>query len=201
MNEFGFVADNEINDNFGFVADVEEVKTQPTKQLAQQKQEEIIEQPTPMLTGGVEQKVIQNWDSKGRVYYTDEQGNRIKSNVPLSRKIGNKIKATATNVGDWLTTDVGEKAKQRHKAVAMLVSAPLGIGRGIAGMTLSGGLGSGVYSGVEQTIEGEFKPKQLLTDIAIGAGLGGGLGLAGKYVAKPIIDKIFVVDVIVLCLY
>ena len=190
MNEFGFVADNEINDNFGFVADVEEVKTQPTKQLAQQKQEEIIEQPTPMLTGGVEQKVIQNWDSKGRVYYTDEQGNRIKSNVPLSRKIGNKIKATATNVGDWLTTDVGEKAKQRHKAVAMLVSAPLGIGRGIAGMTLSGGLGSGVYSGVEQTIEGEFKPKQLLTDIAIGAGLGGGLGLAGKYVAKPIIDKI-----------
>lgn len=165
---------------------------QPVQQkpVVQQKQEEVIEQPTPMLTGGIEQKVIQNWDSKGRVYYTDEQGNRIKSNVPLSRKIGNKIKATATNIGDWLTTDVGENAKQRRKAVAMLVSAPLGIGRGIAGMALSGGLGSGVYSGAEQAIEGEFKPKQLLTDIAIGAGLGGGLGLAGKYVAKPIIDKI-----------
>lgn len=36
MNEFGFVADNEINDNFGFVADVEEVKTQPVKQPTQQ---------------------------------------------------------------------------------------------------------------------------------------------------------------------
>ena len=184
MNEFGFVADNEINDNFGFVADVEEVKTQPVAQP-------IIKQPTPMLTGGVEQKVIQNWDSKGRVYYTDEQGNRIKSNVPLSRKIGNKIKATATNVGDWLTTDVGENAKQRRKAVAMLVTAPLGIGRGIAGMALSGGLGGGTYSGAEQLIDtGKISPMQTLKDTAIGAGLGGALGLGGKYVAKPIIDRV-----------
>ena len=36
MNEFGFVADNEINDNFGFVADDEEVKTQSIKQPVQQ---------------------------------------------------------------------------------------------------------------------------------------------------------------------
>ena len=178
MNEFGFVADNEINDNFGFVADDEEVSTQP------------VEQATPVLTGGIEQKVIPNWDKKGRIYYTDEQGNRIKSNVPLSRKIGNQLRATGYNVKDWLTTDVGEKAKERRKAVAMLVSAPLGIGRGITGMALSGGLGSGVYSGAEQAIEGEFKPKQLLADIGIGAGLGGALGLGGKYIAKPIIDKI-----------
>lgn len=158
--------------------EVEEISTQP------------VEQATPVLTGGIEQKVIPNWDKKGRIYYTDEQGNRIKSNVPLSRKIGNKLRATGYNIKDWLTTDVGEKAKERKKAVAMLVSAPLGIGRGIAGMALSGGLGSGVYSGSEQAIEGEFKPKQLLADIGIGAGLGGALGLGGKYVAKPIIDKI-----------
>lgn len=163
------------NDIWG---EVEEVSTQP------------VEQATPVLTGGIEQKVIPNWDKKGRIYYTDEQGNRIKSNVPLSRKIGNQLRATGYNIKDWLTTDVGEKAKERRKAVAMLVSAPLGIGRGITGMALSGGLGSGVYSGSEQAIEGEFKPKQLLADIGIGAGLGGVLGLGGKYVAKPIIDKI-----------
>ena len=163
------------NDIWG---EVEEVSTQP------------IEQTTPVLTGGIEQKVIPNWDKKGRIYYTDEQGNRIKSNVPLSRKIGNQLRATGYNVKDWLTTDVGEKAKERRKAVAMLVSAPLGIGRGITGMALSGGLGSGVYSGSEQAIEGEFKPKQLLADIGIGAGLGGALGLGGKYIAKPIINKI-----------
>lgn len=163
------------NDIWG---EVEEVSTQP------------VEQATPVLTGGIEQKVIPNWDKKGRIYYTDEQGNRIKSNVPLSRKIGNKLRATGYNVKDWLTTDVGEKAKERRKAVAMLVSAPLGIGRGITGMALSGGLGSGVYSGSEQAIEGKFKPKQLLADIGIGAGLGGALGLGGKYIAKPIIDKI-----------
>lgn len=158
--------------------EVEEVSTQP------------VEQATPVLTGGVEQKVIPNWDKKGRIYYTDEQGNRIKSNVPLSRKIGNKLRATGYNIKDWLTTDVGEKAKERRKAVAMLVSAPLGIGRGITGMALSGGLGSGVYSGSEQAIEGEFKPKQLLADIGIGAGLGGALGLGGKYIAKPIAKNI-----------
>ena len=163
------------NDIWG---EVEEVSTQP------------VEQATPVLTGGIEQKVIPNWDKKGRIYYTDEQGNRIKSNVPLSRKIGNQLRATGYNIKDWLTTDVGEKAKERKKAVAMLVSAPLGIGRGIAGMALSGGLGSGVYSGSEQAIEGEFKPKQLLADIGIGAGLGGVLGLGGRYIAKPIINKI-----------
>lgn len=163
------------NDIWG---EVEEVSTQP------------VEQATPVLTGGVEQKVIPNWDKKGRIYYTDEQGNRIKSNVPLSRKIGNQLRATGYNIKDWLTTDVGEKAKERRKAVAMLVSAPLGIGRGITGMALSGGLGSGIYSGSEQAIDGEFKPKQLLADIGIGAGLGGALGLGGKYIAKPIIDKI-----------
>ena len=158
--------------------EIEEVSTQP------------VEQTKPVLTGGVEQKVIPNWDKKGRIYYTDEQGNRIKSNVPLIRKIGNQLRATGYNIKDWLTTDVGEKAKERRKAVAMLVSAPFGIGRGIAGMALSGGLGSGIYSGSEQAIEGEFKPKQLLADIGIGAGLGGALGLGGKYIAKPIIDKI-----------
>lgn len=179
MNEFGFVADNEINDNFGFVADDEEVSTQP------------VEQATPVLTGGVEQKVIPNWDKKGRIYYTDEQGNRIKSNIPLSRKIGNQLRATGYNIKDWLTTDVGEKAKERRKAVAMLVSSPLGIGRGITGMALSGGLGSGVYSGSEQLIDtGKISPMQTLKDTAIGAGLGGALGLGGKYIAKPIIDKI-----------
>lgn len=164
------------NDIWG---EVEEVSTQP------------VEQATPVLTGGIEQKVIPNWDKKGRIYYTDEQGNRIKSNVPLSRKIGNKLRATGYNVKDWLTTDVGEKAKERRKAVAMLVTAPLGIGRGIAGMALSGGLGGGIYSGTEQLIDtGKISPMQTLKDTAIGAGLGGALGLGGKYIAKPIINKI-----------
>lgn len=163
------------NDIWG---EVEEVSTQP------------VEQATPVLTGGVEQKVVSNWDKKGRVYYTDEQGNRIKSNVPLSRKIGNQLRATGYNIKDWLTTDVGEKAKERRKAVAMLVSSPLGIGRGITGMALSGGLGSGVYSGAEQAIEGKFNPKQLATDIGLGAATGGLLGLGGKYVVSPLVKNI-----------
>lgn len=143
-----------------------------------------------ILTGGVEQKVIPNWDKKGRIYYTDEQGNKIKSNVPLSRKLANKIKTTTTNIGDWLTTDVGEKAKERRKAVALLATAPIGAGAGIGGMALSGALGGGLYSGAEQAIEGKFNPKQLATDIGLGAATGGLLGLGGKYVISPIVKNI-----------
>lgn len=164
------------NDIWG---EVEEVSMQPVKQTK------------PVLTGGIEQKVIPNWDKKGRIYYTDEQGNRIKSNVPLIHKIGNQLKASGYNIKDWLTTDVGEKAKERRKTVAMLVTAPLGIGRGIAGMALSGGLGGGIYSGTEQLIDtGEISPMQTLKDTAIGAGLGGALGLGGKYAIQPIAKNI-----------
>ncbi|MGN1153584.1 MAG: hypothetical protein ACI4S3_06110 [Candidatus Gastranaerophilaceae bacterium] len=148
------------------------------------------EQTQQVLTGGIEQRVIPNWDKKGRIYYTDEQGNRIKSNVPLSRKLANKVKATTTNIGDWLTTDVGEKAKERRKAVALLTTAPIGMGAGIGGMALTGALGGGLYSGAEQAIEGKFNPKQLATDIALGSVTGGLLGLGGKYIVSPIVKNI-----------
>lgn len=163
------------NDIWG---EVEEVSTQP------------VEQTTPVLTGGIEQKVIPNWDKKGRIYYTDEQGNRIKSNVPLSRKIGNQLRATGYNVKDWLTTDVGEKAKERRKAVAMgvITAADLALnqGRGLIGNTIGGGVGSGLYSLADQAIEGKFNPKQL----AIDTGLGAGLGLGGKLLIDKAIQPI-----------
>ena len=164
------------NDIWG---EVEEVSTQP------------IEQATPVLTGGIEQKVIPNWDKKGRIYYTDEQGNIIKSNVPLSRKIGNKLRATGYNIKDWLTTDVGEKAKERRKAVAMGVitatDLALNQGRGLIGNAVGGGIGSGLYSLADQAIEGKFNPKQL----AIDTGLGAGLGAGGKLLIDKAIQPIF----------
>ena len=142
------------------------------------------------MTGGIEQKVIPNWDKKGRIYYTDEQGNRIKSNVPLSRKIGNKLRATGYNIKDWLTTDVGEKAKERRKAVAMgvITAADLVLnqGRGLIGNAVGGGVGSGLYSLADQAIEGKFNPKQL----AIDTGLGAGLGLGGKLLIDKAIQPI-----------
>ena len=159
--------------------EVEEVSTQP------------VEQATPVLTGSIEQNVIPNWDKKGRIYYTDEQGNRIKSNVPLSRKIGNQLRATGYNIKDWLTTDVGEKAKERRKAVAMgvitLADLALNQGRGLIGNAVGGGVGSGLYSLADQAIEGKFNPKQL----AIDTGLGAGLGAGGKLLIDKAIQPIF----------
>ena len=159
--------------------EVEKVSTQP------------VEQATPVLTGRIEQKVIPNWDKKGRIYYTDEQGNRIKSNVPLSRKIGNQLRATATNLSSFLTDTYGQNYKDRQKTIAMLTTAPIGLGGGIGGMALSGALGGGLYSGTEQLIDnGKISPMQTLKDTAIGAGLGGALGLGGKYVIQPIAKNI-----------
>lgn len=181
-------------------ANVEEVKTQPLKQPVQQKpvvqpiQQEIIEQPTPMLTGGVEQKVIQNWDSKGRVYYTDEQGNRIKSNVPLSRKIGNQLRATATNLSSFLNDTYGQNYKDRQKAVAMgiITAADLALnqGRGLLSHAVGGGVGSGLYSLADQAIEGKFNPKQLAIDTGSGAAFGIGGKLSIDKAIQPIAKNI-----------
>ena len=147
-----------------------------------------------VIQGGVEQKVIPNWDKKGRIYYTDEQGNRIKSNVPLSRKIGNQLRATGYNIKDWLTTDVGEKAKERRKAVAMgvITAADLALnqGRGLIGNTVGGGVGSGLYSLADQAIEGKFNPKQLAIDTGLGAGLGAGGKLLIDKAIQPIAKNI-----------
>ena len=147
-----------------------------------------------VIQGGIEQKVIPNWDKKGRIYYTDEQGNRIKSNVPLSRKIGNKLRATGYNIKDWLTTDVGEKAKERRKAVAMgvITAADLALnqGRGLIGNAVGGGVGSGLYSLADQAIEGKFNPKQLAIDTGLGAGLGAGGKLLIDKAIQPIAKNI-----------
>lgn len=147
-----------------------------------------------VIQGGVEQKVIPNWDKKGRIYYTDEQGNKIKSNVPLSRKIGNQLRATGYNIKDWLTTDVGEKAKERRKAVAMgvITAADLVLnqGRGLIGNAVGGGVGSGLYSLADQAIEGEFNPKQLAIDTGLGAGLGAGGKLLIDRAIQPIAKNI-----------
>ena len=147
-----------------------------------------------VIQGGVEQKVIPNWDKKGRIYYTDEQGNRIKSNVPLSRKIGNQLRATGYNIKDWLTTDVGEKAKERRKAVAMgvitLADLALNQGRGLIGNAVGGGVGSGLYSLADQAIEGKFNPKQLAIDTGLGAGLGAGGKLLIDKAIQPIAKNI-----------
>ena len=147
-----------------------------------------------VIQGGVEQKVIPNWDKKGRIYYTDEQGNRIKSNVPLSRKIGNQLRATGYNIKDWLTTDVGEKAKERRKAVAMgvITAADLVLnqGRGLLSHAVGGGVGSGLYSLADQAIEGEFNPKQLAIDTGLGAGFGAGGKLLIDKAIQPITKNI-----------
>lgn len=115
--------------------------------------------------------LTQNWDNKGRVYYTDESGERVKFKVNPIQTIGRKFQAATTNLGDyWNRSPIGTK-QGNDKAKKILA---------IEMMTLPGTLslpGLGVQAGVDTAFSnyldnGKINPKQIAinTITALGAG-------------------------------
>lgn len=152
-----------------------------------------VEEPvkTPVLEGGVEKKYTENLDSKGRVYYTDEQGNRVDFDVNPVEKIGNRLKAIGSNVKDWFeeTNPESEAYKQKANTILALETLPFGLGktatqaiaskltpalgRSVASATAEG-LGAGlVGSGTYGFGEGLIDDKNPLLSGLQGALLGG----------------------------
>lgn len=180
-------------------------KPQPQKKVASQPSlppvQETGQTDTPVLEGGISQTA--NWDSKGNVYYTDENGNRIENKQPLTQKIGNWAKKTATNVGDFLnytakTENPFDDPVYRDKAklATMIATAPAGaIASSATGLSGLGSLalGGGVDGGIYGLAEGLIDRKTPL-DTAINTGLyatggsllGLGSGLAGRYAPKVV---------------
>lgn len=152
-----------------------------------------------VLTGGVSQNYTQNWDSKGRIYYTDENGNKVDFKVNPVKKIGNKIKAAAFNTNRWLneTNPNSEAYKQKVNTILTLETLPFGAGRaatqwgaskltpflgkkiaqGIAEGAGSGLVGGGVFGAGNAMIEGENPLVGALE--GAGTGLVGGAALSG----------------------
>ena len=119
-----------------------------------------------ILEGGISYN--QNWDKNGNIYYTDENGQVVDFKVNPFVKLANKVKATATNIGDWIneTNPNSEAYKQKVGTVLGLVTAPLGLGA-----TLTGGIAKGLTPYVGRKIAQNMAQ-------GIGSGVAGG-GVAG----------------------
>lgn len=150
-----------------------------------------------ILEGGISYN--QNWDKNGNIYYTDENGQVVDFKVNPFVKLANKVKATATNIGDWIneTNPNSEAYKQKVSAIAGLETLPLGLGsfatQGIAkGLTpyvgrkiaqnMAQGIGSGVAGGaIGGGAEAGLNDRNIAIGGLQGATVGGLLGGLGGY--------------------
>lgn len=161
-----------------------------------------------ILEGGISKNYTQNWDKNGNIYYTDENGQVVDFKVNPFVKLANKVKATATNIGDWINeTDPNSEAyKQKVSAIVGLETLPLGLGRfatqGIArGLTpyvgrkiaqnMAQGIGSGVAGGgVAGGLEAGLNDRNIAIGGLQGATVGGLLGGLGGYGLGKVAQKL-----------
>ena len=161
-----------------------------------------------ILEGGISKNYTQNWDKNGNIYYTDENGQVVDFKVNPFAKLANKVKATATNIGDWIneTNPNSEAYKQKVSAVVGLETLPLGLGRfttqGIAkGLTpyvgrkiaqnMAQGIGSGVAGGgVAGGLEAGLNDRNIAIGGLQGATVGGLLGGLGGYGLGKVAQKL-----------
>ena len=152
-----------------------------------------------LLEGGIEKNYTQNWDKDGNIYYTDENGRVVDFKVNPFVKLANKVKAGASNFGDWIneSNPNSEAYKQKVGLVAGLATAPLGIGElATAGVTralapyvgrkiaqnMATGLGSGVVGGgIGGGLEAGLNNENILAGGLKGSIFGGLGGLLGGY--------------------
>ena len=178
MNEFGFVADNEINDNFGFVADVEEVKTQPTKQP-------VVKQPTtikPQLTEEQKQAEIARIKAEFEARNREIDREHRKQMAKLYGGALLEIGSAAIPVGAGLR--LGGLALKAGKPIAQQVIKNLATRGAIEG-GLSGLIG-GVGRGMVEDKDLKGIGQTALTDAGIGLVGGAGLGAIGGKIATNV---------------
>ena len=178
MNEFGFVADSEINDNFGFVADVEEVKTQPIAQP-------VIKQPTtvkPQLTEEQKQAEIARIKAEFEAKNKEIDREHRKQMAKLYGGALLEIGSAAIPVGAGLR--LGGLALKAGKPIAQQVIKNLATRGAIEG-SLSGLIG-GVGRGMVEDKDLKGIGQTALTDAGIGLVGGTALGAAGGKVATNV---------------
>ena len=160
-----------------------------------------------ILEGGISKNYTQNWDKNGNIYYTDENGQVVDFKVNPFVKLANKVKATATNIGDWINeTDPNSEAyKQKVSAIAGLETLPLGLGRFATqqiakGLTpyvgrkiaqnmatgASGGVAGGAVTG---GLEAGLNDRNIAIGGLQGATVGGLLGGLGGYGLGKVAQK------------
>lgn len=160
-----------------------------------------------ILEGGISKTYNQNWDKNGNIYYTDENGKVVDFKVNPFAKLANKVKATATNIGDWIneTNPNSEAYKQKVGVALGLATAPLGLGATLTGgiargltpyvgrkiaQNMAQGIGSGVAGGgVVGGVEAGLNDRNIAIGGLQGATVGGLLGGLGGYGLGKVAQK------------
>ena len=150
----------------------------------------------------------QNWDSKGNIYYTDENGQVVNFKVNPFTQLANKAKATAYNVGSWIneTNPNSEAYKQKVSAILGLTTAPMGLGTALTGGIAKGlvpivgrkiaqnmaqGISSGVVGGaIGGGAEAGLNDRNIAIGGLQGATVGGLLGGLGGYGLGKVAQKL-----------
>ena len=191
MNEFGFVTDNEIKDNFGFVADDEEVSTQPVEEAS-----------SPLLLTGEAKKFefhpvdFTKSLGKGFIHGVSSIGTGLGKRIanPIRRKLG-KEELTDNEIeniyGKFLGLEEDGGAYKTGKVVGeiapyfLLPEAKVAQLGTVGNAALTGAYQGALGSGLSSVAEKGFDAKENLKDIAIGTAVGGALGgIAGKVGSK-----------------
>lgn len=160
-----------------------------------------------ILEGGISKNYTQNWDKNGNIYYTDENGQVVDFKVNPFVKLANKVKATATNIGDWIneTNPNSEAYKQKVSAIVGLETLPLGLGATLTGgiargltpyvgkkfaQNMAQGIGSGVAGGgIAGGLEAGLNDRNIAIGGLQGATVGGLLGGLGGYGLGKVAQK------------
>lgn len=174
----------------------------PEEKTQEQTIDFVPEDNSPVLTGGVSQKVRTYWDKKGRIHYENEDK---QPKMSWGRRFGRRLRAKAANANSWIneTNPNSEAYKEKVNTILTLETLPFGIGKTAAQWTAAkltpylgrviskrvaegagaGLVGGGLYGGLSSLIEGE-NPVMGSIGGAFSGALGGGLlnGLGGKAV-------------------
>ena len=150
----------------------------------------------------------ENWDNKGNIFYTDDKGNRIESEIGLTRaeKIIRHLRAIGTNTKDFIEETDTESDVYKQKAVltSTLIGGLGGLGRNFtttlsnnltpylgrkigqySAQGISSGLAGGGFGGFTEGILTDKNPfMTAFTNGLSGAAAGGLLGYAGGSIGK-----------------
>ena len=150
----------------------------------------------------------QAWDSKGRLYYVDELGNRVEPQTSLNpfQKFGRKLQTGFGNLERWLNETNPESQAYKDKTALTLgvITAPIGgssvvagntakaltpyVGRKIGETVATGAIGGATGGAIEGFGRGLLDKQNPFKTAAIDASIGllGGslLGLGGGQIGK-----------------
>ena len=153
------------------------------------------------------------WDAQGRLYYVDDNGNRVQSTQTYNpfEKLQRKAQANLENVKSFINNaDTNSQSyKDKINLALGLITAPMGgssllaakgasaltplvgknIGKAISSSAIGGATGSGVAGFGRGLVEGENPLLTMVSDGTLGLLFGGAFGIAGGKIGKKLAEK------------